>query len=104
MKKEIEVKWDQFQIEMQHLEEVWWSLFVIFTFNKLLHIIGMPMWGVGFIPCNAFSRTEKDDDLDETIQMSKVGYAKPFKLTWDAHNYNFKSPKSNWKKKMQAMC
>jgi len=44
------------------------------------------MWGVGFIPCNAFSHIEKDDDLDETIQVNKVGYATPFKLTWDAHN------------------
>jgi hypothetical protein len=44
------------------------------------------MWGVGFIPCNAFSQIKKDDDLDETIQMSKVGYTMPFKLAWDAHN------------------
>jgi hypothetical protein len=47
MKKEVEAKWDQFQIEMQHFGKVWWPLFVRFTFNKLLHIIGIPMWGVG---------------------------------------------------------
>ncbi len=86
MKKEVEAKWDQFQIEIQHFGDVWWPLFIRFTFNKLLHIIGIPMWGMGFTPCNAFSRIEKDDDLDETIQMSKVGYTTPFKLAWDAHN------------------
>jgi hypothetical protein len=86
MKKKVESKCDQFQIEMQHLEEVWWPLFVRFTFNKLLHIIGIPMWGVGCIPCNAFSWIEKDGDIDETIQMSKVDYTKLFKLAWDAHN------------------
>jgi hypothetical protein len=37
------------------------------TFDKLLHIIGILRWGVGFIPHNAFSRIEKDDDLVETI-------------------------------------
>jgi len=29
---------------------------------------------------------EKDDHLDKTIQMGKVGYAKLFRLAWDAHN------------------
>jgi hypothetical protein len=38
------------------------------------------MWEVGFILHNAFSQIEKDDDLIETILMSKVGYAKLFKL------------------------
>jgi hypothetical protein len=35
----------------------------------------------GFIPCTTFSWIEKDDDLVETIRVSKAGYAKPFKLT-----------------------
>jgi hypothetical protein len=57
----------------------------------------------GFIPCTTFSWIEKDDDLVETIRVSKAGYAKPFKLTWDAHNWNFKSMTSNWKQEMQSM-
>jgi hypothetical protein len=54
-----------------------------FTFDKLLGVINIPKWGVGFIPHNAFSRIEKDDDLVEIIQMGKVGYAKPLRLAWD---------------------
>ncbi len=34
------------------------------------------MWEVGFILLNAFSQIEKDDNLVETILVSKVGYAK----------------------------
>jgi hypothetical protein len=63
-----------------------------------------PMWGVGFIPHNAFSWIEKDDHLDKTIQMSKVGYAKLFRLEWDAHNWNFKSTKGKKEKEMQTIC
>ncbi len=48
--------------------------------------------GVEFIPRNVFSRIEKDDDLVKTIEVSKVGYAKPFRFTWYAHNWNSKLP------------
>jgi hypothetical protein len=35
--------------------------------TKLLHIIDIPIWGLGFIPCNVFSQIENDDDLVEII-------------------------------------
>jgi hypothetical protein len=36
--------------------------------------------------------------------MSIVGYAKPFKLAWDARNWNSESTKGKRKKEMQAVC
>jgi hypothetical protein len=69
------------------------------AFNKLLHIIGIPMWGVGFIPHNTFSRIEKDNDLVKIIWESRVGYSKLLNLAHDTCNWNFESIKFNLKKK-----
>jgi hypothetical protein len=33
----------------------------------MLSIIGIPAWGVGFIPQNAWVRLEKDENLVEAI-------------------------------------
>ncbi len=35
--------------------------------------------------------------------MSKVGYAKPFKFTWDFHIWNSSSTKGKRHKEMEAM-
>jgi len=72
---------------------VWQLLLMRFISCKLIGIIDILMWGVGFIPRNVFSWIEKDDDLAKTISisMNKVGYAKPLKLAWDAHNWNLES-------------
>lgn len=53
------------------------------TSNKLLNLIGILGWGVQFIPPNAFSWIKKDGDLVGIIHVSKVGYAKPFKVAWE---------------------
>ncbi len=53
------------------------------TYNRLLNLIGILGWGVGFIPPNAFSWIEKDGDLVGIIHVSKVGYANPFKVAWE---------------------
>jgi hypothetical protein len=37
---------------------------------------------VGFIPQSAWVHLEKDENLVETIQTSKVTYAKPLKVAW----------------------
>jgi hypothetical protein len=81
VKKKVEVEWDQ--LEVQGLEKVHRPLLVKLTFDKLSSIISITKWDVGFIPHSAFSWITKDDDLVEIIQMSKVGYAKPFRLAWD---------------------
>jgi hypothetical protein len=39
---------------------------------------------VGFIPQSAWARLEKDKNLVETIQASRVTYAKPLKVAWGA--------------------
>jgi hypothetical protein len=43
---------------------------------------------VGFIPQSAWVCFEKDENLIETIQTSKVTYAKPLKVAWGAWNKN----------------
>jgi hypothetical protein len=60
------------------------------------------MWEVGFILCNAFSQIEKDDDIVETIILSKVDYTKFLKLTWDACKWNSKF--TNIKKEKEMIC
>jgi len=104
MKKKNKAKWDQFQIEVQCLKEVWWLLLVKLTYDKLLQIIGIPMWGVGFIPYNKFSQIEKYNDFTKIIWVNKVGYPKPMNFTWDAYNWNFESTRGHWEKDMQIVC
>ncbi len=60
------------------MEHVKWPLLVNLAFEILLGIIGIPTWGVGFIPQSARVRFEKDENLVETIWASKVAYAKAF--------------------------
>jgi hypothetical protein len=62
------------------------------------------MWEVGFILCNAFLQIEKDDDFVETILVSKFGYTKFLKLTWDAFDWNSKFTNNKKEKEMQAVC
>jgi hypothetical protein len=51
-----------------------------------LGIIGIPAWGVRFIPQSAWVHLEKDENLVETIRASKVVYAKPLKVAWGVQN------------------
>jgi hypothetical protein len=52
----------------------------------LLGIIGIIAWGLGFVPQNAWTPLEKDDNLVEVIRTSKMSYAKALKISWDAWN------------------
>jgi hypothetical protein len=57
-------------------------------FNKLLHVIGIPMWGVGSIPCNVFSWIEKDDDL-----LKQFGWVRLVKQSLlNSHGMSIKIP------------
>ncbi len=51
--------------------------------NSLLNLIGILGWGVGFIPPNAFAWIKMDRDRVGIICVSKVCYAKSFKLAWE---------------------
>jgi hypothetical protein len=68
-----------------------------------LGIIGIPTWGVGFIPQNAWARFEKDENLVETIQASRVAYAKPLKVAWGAWNWTLESNKRIQVKEMDVI-
>jgi hypothetical protein len=61
----------------------------------LLGIIGIPAWGVGFIPQSAWACLEKDDNLVDAIQASKIDYANPLRVAWGTRNWTLESNKCN---------
>jgi hypothetical protein len=85
------------------MEQVKQPLLVRLTSEVLLGIIGIPAWGVGFIPQSAWAHLEKDKNLVETIRANRIAYAKPFKLAWGARNWTLESNKSNRVKEMDAI-
>jgi hypothetical protein len=95
VKKKAKLEWDELQALAQQMEEVEQLLLVCLTSEILLGIIGIPAWGVGFIPQSAWARLEKDENLVETIQASRITYAKPLKLAWGARNWTLESNKRN---------
>jgi hypothetical protein len=48
----------------------------------LLSIVGIPAWGVGFIPQSAWACIKKDENFVKAIRATKVIYAKPLKVAW----------------------
>jgi hypothetical protein len=82
MKKEAKLEWDELQAQLQQMEQIKQPLLVRLTFKILLGIIGIPAWGVGFIPQSAWACLEKDENLVETIRASIIAYAKPLKVGW----------------------
>jgi hypothetical protein len=86
------------------MEQVKRPLLVRLTSEILLSIIGIPTWGVGFIPQSAWACLEKDKNLVETIWASRVAYAKLLKLAWGAQNWTLESNKHNRVKEMDAIC
>ncbi len=95
MKKKVELNQDEFQAQAQQMEQVKWPLLVLLTFEILLGIVGISTWGVGFIPQSAWACFEKDENLIETIQASRVAYAKPLKIAWGVRNWTLESNKHN---------
>jgi hypothetical protein len=77
------------------MEQVKRPLLVRLASEILLGIIGIPAWGVGFIPQSTWARLEKDENFVETIRASRVAYAKPLKLAWGARNWTMESNKRN---------
>jgi hypothetical protein len=53
IKKKAKFKWDEFQTQVQQMQEVQGPLLGYLTFNMLLGIIAILAWGVGFIPQSA---------------------------------------------------
>jgi len=102
-KKKAKLEWDELQAQAQQMEQVKRPLLVRLAFEILLGIIGIPTWGVGFIPQSAWACLEKDENLVETIRASRVAYAKPLKLAWGAWNWTLESNKCNRVKEMDAI-
>jgi hypothetical protein len=59
--------------------------------------------GVGFIPQSAWACLEKDKNLVETIQASRITYVKPLKVAWGAQNWTLESNKHNQIKEMDVI-
>ncbi len=95
VKKKAELEWDELQAQAQQMEQVKWPLLVRLASEILLGIIGIPAWGVGFIPQSAWARFEKDENLVETIRASIIAYVKPLKLVWGVQNWTLESNKHN---------
>jgi hypothetical protein len=83
VKKKVELEWDELQDQAQQMPQVKRPFLVRLT-SKMLSIIGILAWGVGFIPQSAWVCLEKDENLVEVIQANKVAYAKPLKVAWAA--------------------
>jgi hypothetical protein len=103
VKKKTELEWDELQAQAQQMEQVKRPLLVRLASEILLGIIGIPTWGVGFIPQSAWARFEKDENLVETIRASRIAYAKPLKLAWGARNWTLESNKRNRVKEMDVI-
>ncbi len=103
MKKKAKLEWDEFQVQVQQMEQVRWPLLVCLTSKILLGIIGILAWGVGFIPQSAWVHLEKDDNLVEAIWESIVAYAKLFKVAWGNQNWTLESNKHKWAKEMDVI-
>jgi hypothetical protein len=69
----------------------------------LFGIIGIPAWGVGFLPQTTWARLEKDENLVETIGASRVACAKPLKVACGVRNWTLESNKRNQVKEMDAI-
>jgi len=80
MKKKMQLKWDELQTQAQQMEHVKWPLLVCLTF-KMLGIIGILEWGVGFIPQSAWVHLEKDESLLRQFEQVKL----PMQSLWKLH-------------------
>jgi hypothetical protein len=69
------------------MEQVKRPLLIHLTFKILLGIIGILTLGGGFIPQTAWACLEKDENLVEKIQASRVAYAKLLKVAWGIQNW-----------------
>jgi hypothetical protein len=85
------------------MEQVKWPLLVRLASEILLGIIGIPAWGVGFIPQSAWVCLEKDENLLETIRASGIAYIRPLKVRWGARNWTLESNKCNQINEMDAI-
>jgi hypothetical protein len=95
VKKKTKLEWDELQAQAQQMEQVKRPLLVRLASKIVLSIIGIPAWGVGFIPQSAWAHLEKNENLVETIQASRITYAKPLKLAWGTQNWILESNKRN---------
>jgi hypothetical protein len=86
VKKKTKLEWDKLQTQVQQMEQVKLPLLVHLASEFFVGHHWDSNMGVGFIPQSAWARLEKDENLVESIQVSKVAYAKPLKVAWGIRN------------------
>jgi len=103
VKKKVELKWvDELQAQAQQMPQVRWPLLVCLTY-EMLGIIRILAWGMGFIPQGAWVHLEKDENLVEVTQISRLAYVKPLKVAWGTWHWTLESNKCNQAKQMDAI-
>jgi len=103
MKKKAKLEWDEFQAQVQQMEQVNRPLLVHLASEIMLGIIGISAWGLGFIPQSAWAHFENDKNIVETFWASRIAHAKPLKVAWGAQNWTLESNKRNRIKEMDAI-
>jgi hypothetical protein len=66
---------------------------------KLLILLGIPTWGVGYPP-HVMTWLKRDENFAGLIWASKVSYAKGLKDVWDSQNWTRSSSKKEHEKKI----
>jgi hypothetical protein len=55
------------------------------VFLKLLTLLSIPTWGVGYLP-HVITKLKRDENFASLIWASKVSYAKVLRDVWDTQN------------------
>jgi hypothetical protein len=55
-------------------------ILVKLTSNQLLQVLGIPIWGVGNIPCDIHRWIENDEDVASIIHTARHGYAQKVQM------------------------
>jgi hypothetical protein len=69
------------------------------TSFKLLTLLGIPTWGVGYLP-HVMTKLKRDENLASLIWANKVSYTKGFRNVWDRQNWIRSSSKKEHEKKI----
>jgi len=66
-------------------------------FFKLLTLLGIQTWGVGYPP-HVMTKLKRDENLADLIWASKASYVKGLRDVWDNQNWTIFSSKKEHKK------
>ncbi len=68
-----------------------------------MKIFKISKWGIGSIPCVAFSKVEKDNDLVMVVYIGKVAYIEHLWDVWVPKFMMHETSKKMWEMTMEKM-